>query len=147
MIIQIGKPPKNRNQAPEGQTNLKQIGVELNVNASAETGSHPCWSSLKGLLFFSRTFLVLRWLVPIFYCNLWPAEGGAQKIDTLQKRLQLSALLKNLTHTTQPNKSLSHSSTHVAPFFLKNINTMATSATATAAAHAPPPARLTRRTR
>ena len=33
MIIQIGKPPKNRNQAPEGQTNLKQIGVELNMNA------------------------------------------------------------------------------------------------------------------
>ena len=27
------KTPKNRNQAPEGQTNLKQIGVELNMNA------------------------------------------------------------------------------------------------------------------
>jgi hypothetical protein len=37
MIIQIGKPRKNKNQAPEGQTNLKKkIGVELNVNASAD---------------------------------------------------------------------------------------------------------------
>jgi hypothetical protein len=37
MIIQIGKPKKNRNQAPEGQTNLKNnFGVELNVNASAD---------------------------------------------------------------------------------------------------------------
>ncbi len=44
------------------------------------TGSHPSWSSLFHLGFFSGTFLRVRRLVAMFYCNLLPA--GAKKQET-----------------------------------------------------------------
>jgi hypothetical protein len=44
------------------------------------TGSHPSWSSLFHLEFFSGTFLRARRLVSMFYCNLLPA--GAKKQET-----------------------------------------------------------------
>jgi len=91
---------------------------------------------------FSGTFLHLRRLVPIFYCNLWLVGVRPKNCySRLQKKKQLSALPNNRTLSTPPNKYLSQSSTHVTPFFLKNINTMAASATATAGAHTPPPSR------
>ncbi len=42
-------------------------------DASMMTGSHPSWSNLLHLRFYSGNNLRVRWNVPMFYMDLWPA--------------------------------------------------------------------------